>query len=386
MRSLGLTATERAAFHDALRASHTRRTDLALTNLDGDPLGDLSGRLLDGQVVVDMDAEVTRTASLSLLDPDRTLNFDTDSPDDGAMFLDRMLRITYRVRIDGGWVDVPLFLGPVTKLDRAGDVVEVEAQGKEALAMGAAWRPFTVSKGTPKVIAIRRIMRERAGESRFSLPDLKAKLPESVSLGRYSVPWNAAQKIADGQDRQLFYPGDGRLELRRWPERPVWTFRDGDGGDVVSGLTVGHSQERVRNTVVVTGGKPKGRKDRVRAQAVAPAGHALSPQRLGRTNGQGEFVPRYLVERFEDDGIRSQSEARTKANRMLRDLLREETDVAFDALPIPHLDPGDLVRAEADGIAAEFRLRAFSIPLGSQGGVMSVGYLRKTKIRRGRIR
>lgn len=386
MRTLGLTNAERTVYHDALRASHTRRVDVELTNLDGDTLAPLGGRLLDGQVLVDMDADVTRVASLSLLDPDHTLNFDTDSPDDGAMFLDRMLRITYRVRIDGGWVDVPLFLGPVTKLDRAGDVVEVEAQGKEALAMAAAWRPFTVAKGTPKVVAIRRIMRERAGESEFSLPDLRAKLPESVSLGRYSDPWAAARRIASSMDRQLFYTGDGRLELRRWPERPVWTFRGGTGGDVVSGVSVSHNAERVRNTVVVTGGKPKGRKDRVRAQAVAPPGHALSPQRLGRTNGQGEFVPRHLVERVEDDAIRSRSEANTKARRMLADLLREEVSVMFDVLPIPHLDAGDLVRAEADGIAVDFRLRQFSIPLGAGDAGMSVGYLRKTKIRRGRIR
>lgn len=386
MRTLGLTNADRPAYHDALRASHTRRVDVGLTDLDGNTLAPLGGRLLDGQVLVDMDADVTRVASLSLLDPDHTLNFDTDSPDDGAMFLDRMLRITYRVRVAEDWVDAPIFVGPVTKLDRAGDVVEVEAQGKEALATGDAWRPFTITKGTPKVIAIRRIMRERAGESEFSLPDLRAKLPESVSLGRYSEPWAAARKIADSMDRQLFYTGEGRLELRRMPARPVWTFRDGTGGDVVSGVSVSHNAERVRNAVVVTGGKPKGRKDRVRAQAVAPSGHALSPQRLGRTNGQGEFVPRYLVERVDDSGIRSQSEANTKARRMLTDLLREEVSVQFDTLPIPHLDAGDLVRVEADGIATDFRLRQFSIPLGSGDAGMSIGYLRKTKIRRGRIR
>ena len=85
MQSLALTAEERRAFEEALRSTYVRRITVSVTDLDGNVLSALTPVLLDGQVVVDADAEVTRSATLSFLDPSHSLSFDTDSPDDGAL-------------------------------------------------------------------------------------------------------------------------------------------------------------------------------------------------------------------------------------------------------------------------------------------------------------
>src|SRR5690606_33235533 len=99
MLTLGLTSNERRAFEEALRSSHTRKIEVEVLNLDGKRLSTISSQLLDGQVNVDLDADVSRSLTLSFLDPAHALNFDTDSPDDGAVYADRMLRVRYGVHV-----------------------------------------------------------------------------------------------------------------------------------------------------------------------------------------------------------------------------------------------------------------------------------------------
>lgn len=388
MQKLGLTNAERGVFHQTLRSSHTRRIIVRVLNLEGDIKADVSERVLDGEVVVDHNAEVTRSLTLSLLDPNHTLNFDTDSPDDGALFADRMLQVIYSVRVEGltERVNVPVFTGPVTKLDRKGDVVDVEAQGKEALAMGAMWRPITLKKGMRKTTAIRTILEDRAGETRFDFLDLdqlrNPGLPKARSYDRWTTPWEAAQRLARSMDLQLFYDGRGVATLRHLPRKPVYTFNDGTGGEILSDVAISNTMGDVINTVVVVGAKPKGAKEHVGAVVVADKSHPLSPWRLGR-NG----VPRHLVYRVSDTSIRTHERAKAKADRILKDRLLSTVDVTLDVLPIPHLDPGDIVRVVSGDIDVHFRLRQFTIPLGASGDpVMSLGYHKKTTANRRRIR
>lgn len=385
MQKMGLSVADRAAFEATLRTSHTRRIIVYVTSLEGDVLANVAHVLLDGQVVVDLDAEVTRSATLQFLDPSHSLGFDTDAPDDGALYADRMVRIDYAVFVPSldKHVPVTVFHGPVTKLSRNGDVVNVEAQGKESLAMGAIWRPLILKKNMKRTAAIRTLL-QRAGESQFDMPAVPNDpgLPKARSLSRLAAPWPVARKIARSMNRQLFYPGNGVATLRRFPNRSVYTFRTGTGGDVVSDVSVSYNTDTLANTIVVKGGVPKGAKKAVQATAVAPATHPLSPKRLGR-NG----TPRHLVEVVEDTAIRSDREARRVAKRILEDRLRQVVEVQFDALPIPHLDPGDLVTVTTDDVTLRFRLRQFSIPLGASGApVMPVGYLKRTTPNRRSIR
>lgn len=393
MQKLGLTNAERKAFHTTLRSSHTRRIIVRVLDLDGSVRADLSDRVLDGEVVVDGHATVTRSLSLSLLDPRHTLNFDTDSPDDGALYADRMLEVVYSVYVPdlSDHVNVRVFTGPVTKLDRKGDVVDVEAQGKEALAMGEMWRPLVLKKGTPKTAAIRMILKQRAGETRFDLPDRSARLLKTASYDRWTKPWKAAKAIARSMDLQLFYDGRGVAILRHLPRRPVYTFNTGTGGEILSDVAISNTMEEVVNTVVVRGGKPKGAKEAIQVTAVADRKHPLSPWRLGRTikddDGTDVIIPRHHVERIEDGHIRSVKEARKRADRVLDDRLTSTVDVTLDVLPLPHLDPGDKVRVVTDDLSVAFRVWAFTIPLSAEGSpVMSLGYHKKTTINRRRIR
>jgi len=375
----GLPAANYPAFVRALSDTHSIRIDVAILTLDQEEVSRLTPVILDGQVNVDADAPVTRSLTVTFLDPSHSLQLDSDSPDDGAIYADRMVRVTYSVLVPSldDRVDVDVFTGPIVKFQRSGDQVILEAQGKESLALGWIWRPLTIRKGARKVDAIRTILEERAGERHFDLPEIATRTPNPISLGRAASAWPHARKIAQSMNRQIFYDGSGICRLRVRPRRPVFTFRAGHPtlpNTIVTPVEVDHDFTVIRNAVWFKGGKSKGQKKAIEVFVVAPKGHPLSPARLGRTDASGNLSPRYLVEERSNDHIRSTNEVRTRANAILDDMLVEALGVGFSSLPIPHLDPLDVVRVATDDFAANVRIRQFSLPLAA-GGQMSVGYI-----------
>jgi len=389
VQSVGRNSAEHLAFERQLLTSHRMRVRVKLQDLDGEELADLTAQLLDGQVNIDASAEVTRSAELTLDDPEHALHLDSDAPAEGGLFLDRMVQVFYGVLVEelGRWVEVSIFRGPVVGMERDGDSISLSCLGKEHLAKGATWRPLTLRKGMDTVAAIKTILRERAGEEDFSFPARGGKLDDQLSLGRLTQPWSTAQELARSINRQLFYDGAGVCQLRRAPKSNAWTFRDGDGGSVLTPPEVSYDLSSVRNLVWVRGKKAKG-KPQVSATATPSGSHPLSAQRLGRkiTQGGKEVrVPRYLVEVVENDKVRSKKDARRIASSRLQSLLREGVEVSFDSLPIPHLDPFDPVRLATSEVSLSFTLLQASIPL-VHSGVMSVGTNKRVTPNRKRIR
>lgn len=387
---MGLTSKERALYEATLRSTHTRRINVQVLDLNENVLSSLTPVVTGGQVTVDLDAEVTRSLTLEFLDPHHAVNFDTSSPDDGALYADRMIRVRYGVFVPGLDRDVwcSVFTGPVTGLSRSDGAVSVEAQGKESLGLGGVWRPLTLQKGMRAVGAIWVVLHERGGETSFDLPEVYTSagkpvtLPRTRSLDRDASIWGTARNIAWTIGRHLFYDGRGVARLRQWPHSVQYTFRDGDGGDVLTTPSVEYALGDIKNVVEVKGQPPQGKKGVVWGSAIAPKDHPLSPFRL-RRNGAW----RYLVESIEDQNVRTKKDAEKRAKEVLEEKLLETVNVSFDSLPIVHLDPGDKVRVQTSGFTSSFRLRQFAIPLNPEGApVMSVGYFKRLSPRRKRIR
>lgn len=377
MISLG---SERKPLEKQMRTTSRVRSKLALLKLDGDEVSDVSSRLIDGQVNIDTSSETSRQLSATFDDPSHSLSLDSDSPADGALYVDRMMQATYGFYVDelAKWVDVPIFTGPIVNMQRTGAQVQVSCLGKEHLAMSHAWRPLTLKKGMNVGAAIKTILRERAGEDSFSFGTVKNRLPSSVSLGRMSQPWVVAQQLAASIGRQLYYDGAGVCRLRKRSTGSVFTF---DGDVVTSEVAVTYDLSTIINTVWVKGHKPENRdKQQITAAVSAPSSHALSPQKLGR-NGD----PRHIVEVIERGSVRSRKEARELARRTLSSRLSAGLDISFESLPIVHLDPLDVVRVDTDDASLSFPLQKASLPL-LHSGVMSVGVVKRVTPRRERIR
>jgi hypothetical protein len=389
---LAISSATQAIFHETLTDHHAVHVTVRATDLNGAKIADLDWRLLDGQVNIDATAAVTRWATLSLLDPNRTMAFDSGSPVDGAMFYDRMVQIFYNVLTPVGWVEVPLFTGPVTKLDRSDDVVNVECQGKERLAMGQVWRPLTYKKNARKVDVIRAILRDRAGETRFTFPESSERLPTDYAIGRMNTPWGVAQTVAKGMGGglQLFYDGRGVCRLRPRPQTSVYHFRTGDNQAVTSPPKITYSLEDARNTVWVRGAASTATSGnfgtiKIGAVANAPYSHPLSASKLGR-DVNGVRVPRYLVEEYVNPSIMTQSLAQRFADSILASRLLESVDVAFDSMPIPHLEPEDVCWLATDEFSSAFRFTRGSIPLVARDDShMTVGYIGKVSLNARRL-
>lgn len=392
MYNFGLTAVQKVAYEKLLQSHHTIEIGLSILNMDMDELSIVSNRLLDGQITIDATSDITRGLDLDLLDPTHALHMDSKSPNDGAMFADRMVRVRYSVINPTGTAryTCPVFTGPLVNLDRSGVAVHLNALGKECLGMSKAWTSRTFKKGVKVTDAIKFILREVIGENSYVIPNLANKLPRDTSVGGDKLPWPMAKALASSLGYQLFYDGMGVCRMRRISSASMFTFAEGPGGSVKSNPEVGFDIDNVINAVEVLGKKPEKKKGkttpkRPHARAVAPRSHELSPWSLGSDGAAGNRKPRYIPEIIEDDGITTQAQANTRANERLARGLVEAVEVKFDALVIPHLEERDVVRVNTEQVVSNFALNQFAIPL-TASAQMSVGYVRNVKPNKSAIR
>lgn len=371
MIPLGLSAADTRALRSTLTKPHRMRVTVEATKLDGTPAADLTPYVDGGQIDVDATQDVTRALTLTLHDEGGDLPFDTDHPAETALFLDRMVRVRWHVLVGDEWRTVPVFRGPVNQLSRDGDVVSLGAQGGEAMLLGAAWQPMTLHKGMLKTDAIKRILREGNPAYRYpwiDVPDLSAKLPKAIGVARDDRPWKVAAKIARSMGRQLFCDGNGTVRLRKPLNRSVFKF---SGSHVTTPPKVAIS-DRAVNAVRVEGDPSR----KLVAWITAPPTHVLAPHRIGRY-----LLPDGKVIR--NDALKTDVEVGEVAIDALRDGLRQGVDATFDAIPVPLLDPLDLIHVETGDGSVEFRLKQFSLPL-VVGDSMTVGYTRDVSLWRAR--
>lgn len=384
MISLGLSAADMRLFVASLSTHHSVKITVQVLDMAHRYVGDLTSYLIDGQVNIDADAEVTRSLTAVVRDPDGRIQLDSTSPADGALYYDRMIRVVYSVKsaLLPRWVDVPIFCGPVTKMSRTADMINVEAQGKEVLVIppAAAFYSHTYGKGWARTSLVRAIMGTYGGETKFSIPAFGGTTPGPVVMQPETNIW-ATVKSVNGSfsTRHLFYDGRGVLVMRTTPRTSTYTFRTGAAGNVTEIPTLGYDLADVRNVVTVKGAIPKGKKTPVQYSVGLPATHPLNHYRMGR-NGR----PRVLLEVVNDDNVKTAAQAKSVATARVNALAMQAVDVQFSALVAPHLEPLDVFTLRTPDFAVTARYRRATIPLTSAVG--AVGYLMKRTPNRTRIR
>lgn len=383
MIQLGLTNADHRALLATLASSHSVNIRISITDLVGNRISEISDRLLTGQVDVDADAAVTRTCLLTLLDPARSLSFDSNSPEDGALWHDRMIKVSYEVHgpLLVNWIAIPVFHGFITKMSRDDAVVSVEAQGKELFGIDTSvWVPHTYKKGSIRTAIVRDLGATYMGETKFTLPATSGRTPYDFSLGKETHPWDVAKQLSRTENCDLFYDGRGVMVMRKRTTSNAFTFSTGNGGMVESSPKVAFASDNLKNLIWVKGAIPRAGRAPIEAIAVAPNNHPMSPRRLGR-NG----VQRFMLETITDDSIRTLAEAHELANTTLAQRLLQGVDVTFDALVMPLLEEYDVVTIATDDFSTAFQIRKFSIPL-VVGGTMPIGYHRNRPINKVKIR
>lgn len=386
MQPLGLNRHELAAYHRLLQAPHDFTIDIDVLDLDEKHVGSVkairSNRdgmgFLDGQVNLQRDGLVKRTATFTFYDPDSALHLDNESVFAGAVFADRMIRVRHTVVVPGvGEVTATPFIGPVIKPSREGDILTVECQDKTRFAVEG--RPHkTVKKGRLAVEAIEEIMRDCTGETRFRLPkNHKARLSRSYSVGwkAEASPWKVCQKIAAQINMQLIYACDGALLLRPKPRHAVLELSD--DGALTGSPRSDYDVTQIRNIVRVTGEQNKKKHINIGAVARAKPKHPHSPESLKR-NGVLGFLP----ELIDDSSIRKHAKAQQRANDVLEDRLPMGVTASFPGVPFFHLDYADPILAHTEWGSVRIPFIEGSIPVGLSGDAEYGAQRRVSKPRR----
>lgn len=371
MQPLGLNRQELTAYHRALLLPHDFRIDIDVLDMEEKHVGTIKAKrtdrdsmgFLDGQVNIQRDGIVKRTATFTFADPDHALHLDHDSPFAGAVFADRMIRVRHTISVPGvGNVTATPFVGPIIKPAREGDLLTVECQDKTLLAVEGVPHK-TMKKGRNAVEAIEEILRDCTGERHFRFPkNHKARLSRSYSVGwkPEAAPWRVCQKIAAQINMQLIYACDGYAMLRPKPRKPLLNL------DQDMALTEpprsDYDISQIRNIVRFTGEQNKKKHIDIAAVARAKAKHPHSAQRLGRHG-----VPRYLPELVDDSSVRKQSKAKARARDILEDRLPMGVTASFGGAPFFHLDYSDPIRIRSDWGSVTVPFVEGSIPLGLGG-------------------
>jgi hypothetical protein len=383
MWNAGLTAAQTGYYHKALASSHTVYMRVSIIDLEHRPVQTVTDRVMDGSVTVDYYAdEATRSLDLVLLDVNRDLGFDTTDVVDGVWFFDRMVQVWAEVFVPelGRYVEAPIFTGPVRKFKRRGPLVTFKCVGKDVFAR-QSWPRFSIPKGTERVEAIRRVLRE-LGETKFRFEASSgAQLASDKTIDRNMElsPWGWCRSIAGGMGMRLFYAGDGYAVLRRLDNNPIFIFRDRDGGTLLTDPDTDGDYARIAN-VVRAEGMTNESGDNPYYEAMVSESSAIHPSRL-RRGGKPFYMGAVVIR----ESIFTEGDAKSVAKDELADRQQAAYKIGFDALPIYTLEEGDMIGVEAEGFLTSSPLDRFTIDF-KPNQPMSVGYQKLIKPARARIR
>jgi len=372
MLNFGIKGNDLKEFHGLLFSSHQLFIRMQMMDLSHNHEKDISDIFLDGQVDYDDEGDVEASASLQFFDPSNIMDIVSNSPNHGAMFADRMIRVLFCVgRVDGTkWFVVPLITGPITKLDRDRNFINCNISGKEYLLYSSG---VVATYGSKRQITdvMTDILRDN-GEKKFSVKKRSKKLNKKLAVGgTENTPWSAIKSLAGALGDVVAYDGNGAFYHRDKNTKSMFTF---DETKMTTEPQFGYNLDNLINRVKVIGAKPKGKKTmRVSSTVTAPKSHPLSPHALGR-NGK----PRYYTLTIEDEKLKSKKACRNLAKRRLKQGLMEAQEASFETLAVPHLQKGDFVTVKTANFQTKVPCRKRSISLKTPGK-MTFGFNKNMK-------
>jgi hypothetical protein len=163
--------------------------------------------------------------------------------------------------------------------------------------------------------------------------------PPTVTHAQGTKKWDIIERAASGIGYEAYFDGQGAF---RWGPSPsvsgeaVWTFRGGDGGDLID-LDVTLDREPMRNRVIAVGSNAA---STTVYRAVATDDNPLSPTRYGGGAGNKQMTIRSSM-------YTSQEDAQAAADATLEDVAGIARSYDVTQFPNVLLEEGDVVAIEA---------------------------------------
>lgn len=380
MIDLGLSSGEMTSYVTALTSTHKTRTTVDLLEMDHTLIQNLNTGdhlyFLSGEINIDAREHVSRALTMTILDPGKLSAIDPDSPTDDLLWVNRMIRVSIDTFVPGGlgWVQCPVFCGPITKVTPQGYTVEIEAHGKEELLLAPTRFWNTISY--PRHALVGSIMRDilhKSGEdpSFIDFPTFTRRTQHPFNMLGVWPSWPVLNELADELNQQIFYDGSGTVRMRDFPDTSAFTFTYGRDLLTIPQMPIDYLQ--VRNGVQIRGKAPESGPQPIAMRYVG-AGTSISSGVLGR-NGE----PRHIIKLMERDHMRLKSELQAQADTVLDRVQQEVSDLEFESFVMPFLDEWDRVQVQTDTQTFNLRMMKWTIPL-SVDATMSVGFHHRTRI------
>lgn len=402
LRLQSLTPPQRTAYDATVAASHHREVEVEFLHRrrDRKAYRSLTNRFLGGSIQGDTDRSPVEVLEAEILDTDYLLDWGHGQHRHyNVRVLDRRF-----VPDLNDWVEEIVFTGPLWDYSRSGPVVKITAEGSELLASGSVRKAFHRPAKSKATTVAKQLLREAGAESRdMRIPNRRATLPREVTVGvkrgkkdkakkkdkgpkrrrleldREDSYLEPVEEIAQALDLDFFVDGRGRFTFAPPRTRPTLQV---EPRMLLAPVDEKPAQgiEETTNTWLVLGRDPKGPRERVRAEVGLPRSHPASAAKMA-WNDNG--VPREVVERIENDKLRTSKQALAVARRRRDRALRELVTYEAQVLPVvPWWRPGGLVSLPlGGGRRATARVPRWSLPLGPGADPMTLGVNRRRRFR-----
>ncbi|MGH3966285.1 MAG: hypothetical protein ACRDRY_24075, partial [Pseudonocardiaceae bacterium] len=232
---------------------------------------------------------------------------------------------------------------------------------------------FVIRLGTRYDVAIRNLIINRRPETVFNFATTLRRTPRLIFGKEPTDPWKDAQEMATAIGMELYFDAAGVCTMREEPDPdvgdPVWTFTDLDQ-PTMTALTRRLSPAETFNVIIV---RSEGTGVATPIRWVEEDVDPSSPTYVLGSYG------RHATE-FKSSMVVNADQAKEAAQALLRRHKGATEAVDLEAIPMPALEPGDIVAVTRgrSRVAGQWLIDTLSLPLGA-------GQLMRATMRRQRL-
>lgn len=349
------------AYLDLLRTHHRVTIGCYILDTQRNVLGNATGRVISGAVDMDVDASVTRSGKISILDPNQDLGLNFSGATMGSDYYTRMVTIHYVVENfeRTAWYSIPIFTGPIVDATRDGVVVNLEFKGMETYAMYGLLHDHAWPPGWLRSQIIVNAMTGFAGEVHFrDWSGGGGTMATYYGMAAGENLWEKCKELADAMACHIYYDGNGVLNMK---PKTAASYFNLDTTWLTEEPDLAFEIEKIKNVVRVEGATvPTGPDTSAKLiyEAWPPPQHPFSPQSLARYG-----VPRVMPRIIEDNALGSFADMSTVAWQNLGwDLLASAGCTAV-SLVAPFLEEFDVVTLNHPKLYINVSVGKWTIPL-----------------------
>lgn len=320
-------------------------------------LHNMTDSLVSGAVDIDVEGETTRFGKMALLDPQQRLSLDLNGVGWGSNMSNRLVQIVYRVSAMD-WsrsYACPIFTGPITDASRDGAILNIEFKGMEYFMQGGVLVDSSLPAGwfRSQYITYMALGSGLVGAADYSGGGGVMYSPWAFEAG--DNLWSRCKELAASGGFNIFFNGDGVLQLRPKTRDPVIVL---DTTWLTEEPQFNLDISKLRNLVRVEGANIPGTDIMMSYEAWPPASHPFSPQSLA-VNGVNRLIPHLI----KDSSLATWADIiNTAWNNLHWDLLVAQTDTAVVPV-IPFLEEYDVITLSHPKLWSSSPLSKATIPL-----------------------